>query len=101
MFQARMIHKLGIYVDSYASDSSKVAQHKNLQKLVPYHGKWVMWSNGPDNIGDQGLYYFCYYIQVNSNVNESYNLPYDPTNGTISKGDLWRNQANKQQQYLN
>ncbi|MGB9692751.1 MAG: hypothetical protein ACPL7D_11365, partial [Candidatus Sumerlaeaceae bacterium] len=48
--------------------------------LVPWLGKWAMYGYGPDRTPFQG--------------SKATLLPYDPTNGTVSPGNIVRCQKN-------
>lgn len=49
------------------------------KKAVEYYGPWRFGSVGPDKMFSHGM--------LNSSQ-----LPYDPTNGTMSLGNIWRSQ---------
>ncbi len=49
--------------------------------VMDFFGKWRMCSVGPDKRYNH-----------NTAINYSHNISYDPTNGTISGGNIWRSQ---------
>ncbi len=50
---------------------------------------WIMWSAGPDN--DYDLQWQIYNLSFDQPSDELLALyTYDPTNGTVSDGDIWR-----------
>ena len=58
---------------------------KNERPQLPLHRAWILWSPGPD-YNDDTLYWGDFEPQNDAFLG----LVYDPTNGTVSKGDLGR-----------
>ena len=49
---------------------------------------WAMLSYGPDIVPAFGRNRFIYYPSEFGDVGEFVFIPYDPTNGTVSEGDI-------------
>ncbi len=83
------------YNSGKASVSAVLRENGNLKNAVvtvggePRPSGWIMWSAGPDRKYD--IDYFQY-DAANSTESERKLIPhtYDPSNGTVSPGDIWR-----------
>jgi type II secretion system protein G len=84
------------YYHAYASDFSKrfyMVDFYNASAGRQETGKiWALCSYGPDRIASEGLalIYGEEFLNKQFNFNQFYGAIYDPTNGTISNGDIVR-----------
>ena len=83
------------YVTSYLYDPFVHVNEKPVGATFGYwtddpkNGGWIIWSPGPDGIYDINPQ--ADYDSTQEVPSESlYNKTYDPTNGTNSRGDIWR-----------
>jgi prepilin-type N-terminal cleavage/methylation domain-containing protein len=76
---------------SYTNLRSFPSTHA-LAPVAPLH-RWLLRSRGPDGVSEANSVRNNYLV-VGLSAGESW--PYDPTNGTISRGDLFRTAAYQQ-----
>ena len=60
---------------------------------IDQESRWALASDGPDQAPNSGgiEFYYGYNDSIWENPSSGYNFArYDPTNGTISVGDIWR-----------
>ncbi|MCX7718998.1 MAG: type II secretion system protein GspG [Candidatus Sumerlaeaceae bacterium] len=56
-------------------------------------GAWILWGAGPDRFTNNNTTGFSDFSNA---VNIPRGIPYDPTNGTVSNGDIHRGQGNSE-----